>query len=95
MSEFVGVRGSSAGKEVAGKFRRHRKYNWDRILDGQRHELLAGRDFWTEPRVFQTQVAQMARSRGIVVETTTKREEKASKRVPKRIVVVKATTPYR
>ena len=90
MNKFAADKGGEPAGKVAGLDRRHRKFNWDYLLNGEEHEVVAGKDFWTETRVFQTQVTQMAKSRGVKVETSTKREPRAGKRAPKRIVVVKA-----
>lgn len=75
---------------VAGKVRRDRKFDWDRLFDGQEHRLVAGEDFWTSVRNFQSQVSQMARSRGVKVSTRSDVAEARAKQAPKRIVWVKA-----
>lgn len=82
--------GRAAPRRVADIQRRRRKYDWETLLDGQTHRLVAGQDFWVSVRVMQNQVAQMARSRGVTVKTWSELEEARAKQAPKRILWIQA-----
>lgn len=92
MSKSGATAPESDDRVVAGKRRRRRRYDWPTLLNGERHRLVAGEDFWTSVRVFQNQVSQMAKSRGISVRTWSETEEARAKQAPKRVVWVQADT---
>ena len=42
-----------------------KKYDWDKILDGNWHRLVTGTDFTCEPLAFRSRIYTCARDRGL------------------------------
>jgi len=90
MADRAPIAPASAASSSRSVGSRKRKYNWNRLFNGNEHTLVAGRDFFTSVRVFQTQVNEMAKRRGVTVRTWSDVEEARSKQAPIRKVTVKA-----
>lgn len=43
------------------------KYDWDSLLDGEVHQLRAGRDFTSKPESFRVYARQVATDRGVKI----------------------------